>query len=52
MLNNQIHSADIRQVVVKTKCVMYFDPDARVFFLAIDTRCNFCDKFSSAVLSV
>ena len=34
------------------KCLMHFDPDARVFFLAIDTRDNFCDKFSSVIYSV
>ena len=34
------------------KCLMHFNPNARVFFLAIDTRYNFCDKFSSVILSV
>ena len=30
-----IHSADIRQIVVKIKkCLMHFDPDARVFVLS------------------
>ena len=27
----------------KEKCLMHFDPDARVLLLAIDTRYNFCD---------
>ena len=31
---------------------MHFDPDARSLFLAIDTRYNFGDKFSSVILSV
>ena len=39
-------------MVVKIKKMFdAFDPDARSLFLAIDTRYNFCDKFSSVILS-
>ena len=34
------------------KCLMHFDPDARVLFLVIATRYIFCDRFSSVILSV
>ena len=33
-LINRIHSADIRQILVKIKKIMHFDPDARVFVLS------------------
>ena len=49
-----IHSADIRQRVVKVKknvwCIL--TPILGSLFLEIDTRDDFCDKFSSVILSV
>ena len=36
----------------KKKSLIHCDPDARLLFLTIDRRYNFCDKFSSIILSV
>ena len=52
---NHIHSADIRERVVKIKkknvwCILTLMLGS--LFLAIDRRYNFCDKFSSVILSV
>ena len=54
MLNKShplIHSADIRQIEVKLekKCMMLFDPDARVFVLSNLHKIQLCDKFSSVI---
>ena len=51
MLNksNVLRRCKINSRDNKKKCLMHFDPDARVFVLSTLHKIKLCDKFSSVI---